>query len=149
MLNLRLHQVPKALHTLRTSWAPDAMVVSFKLETDPTLIARKAGEALRKYHVHMVVANILETRKDTVYLIKPRNSLLYSGADDSANARSDVQQHQDDGSDHGLVNLPEDIVVETLTRPNVEDVVIEEMLVSRVVEEHHSFCGQPSDRGPI
>ena len=34
-------QVPKMLGTLRTSWAPEAFVVSFKLETDTAILVQK------------------------------------------------------------------------------------------------------------
>jgi hypothetical protein len=34
-------QVPKMLGLLRSCWAPAAFVVSFKLETDPTLLLLK------------------------------------------------------------------------------------------------------------
>ena len=34
-------QTPKMLSDLRTSWAPEAFVVSFKLETDSQLLSQK------------------------------------------------------------------------------------------------------------
>lgn len=40
-LELHLDRVPKALGTLRALWAPDALVVSFKLETDEALLEGK------------------------------------------------------------------------------------------------------------
>jgi hypothetical protein len=47
-------------HTLPTGhlckeWAPDAFVVSFKLETDEDLLIPKAVGALNTYGVHAVV----------------------------------------------------------------------------------------------
>jgi hypothetical protein len=36
-------------------WAPDAFVVSFKLETDERLLLTKAANALELYGVHAVV----------------------------------------------------------------------------------------------
>jgi len=35
--------VPKTVKTLRLIWAPEAFVVTFKLETDPSLLPRKAA----------------------------------------------------------------------------------------------------------
>eukprot|EP00803_Ostreobium_quekettii_P002885 evm.model.scf_1032EXC.4 EVM.evm.TU.scf_1032EXC.4 scf_1032EXC:37689-40924(+) len=68
-LRLELQAVPKALGVLRASWAPGAFVVSFKLETDEGLLMAKAGAALERYDVHAVVANVLDTRKDTVVVV--------------------------------------------------------------------------------
>lgn len=68
-LNLALEGVPKALGILRKSWAPRAFLVSFKLETDEELLFKKACGALEKYGVHAVVANILDTRKETVMIV--------------------------------------------------------------------------------
>lgn len=36
-------QVPKMLGLLVHSWAPGAMHISFKLETDPSILINKAG----------------------------------------------------------------------------------------------------------
>jgi hypothetical protein len=83
------------LSDLRSSWAPDAFVVSFKLETDEGILVKKVRErriskrlahawtarlrlarlqaagAVERYGVHAVVANILETRKEVVTLVAP------------------------------------------------------------------------------
>jgi hypothetical protein len=45
--------------------------VSFKLETDENILFQKAGGAIRNYNVHLVVANILNTRADTCYIVAP------------------------------------------------------------------------------
>ena len=45
---LRLKHVPKCLPLLRHEWAPHAFVVSFKLETDPDMLLRKALGAIDK-----------------------------------------------------------------------------------------------------
>lgn len=63
-LQLEMSNVPKCLGLLRNSWAPDALHVSFKLETDSTLLLQKAKGAIERYGVHFVVANMLDTRKD-------------------------------------------------------------------------------------
>lgn len=53
-LSLSLHLVPKMLGPLVTVWAPNAFVVSFKLETDEKMLEMKARESLRKYHHHVI-----------------------------------------------------------------------------------------------
>ena len=58
------------LKELRTSWAPESFIVSFKLETDPDLVLPKARIAIQRYGVDLVVANQLQTRRDVVYLVK-------------------------------------------------------------------------------
>ena len=70
-LTLELEQVPKVLGKLVNEWAPKAFVVSFKLETDESILFTKAWGAIEKYHVHLVVANILHTRADKCYLVQP------------------------------------------------------------------------------
>ncbi|GLC43564.1 hypothetical protein PLESTB_001570700 [Pleodorina starrii] len=70
-LVLHLHKVPKMLGALVHSWAPEAFVVSFKLETDQRILVDKASAALQRYGVHLVVANLLHNRKDVVTLVEP------------------------------------------------------------------------------
>ncbi|KAK8178182.1 DNA/pantothenate metabolism flavoprotein, partial [Phyllosticta paracitricarpa] len=52
-LIIDLEPVPKFLKQLVDGWAPDAMIVSFKLETDPAMLVRKAVYALHRYHHHL------------------------------------------------------------------------------------------------
>jgi len=68
-LALELEQVPKLLGVLRKEWAPNAMVVSFKLETDHNILIKKAKDAITKYGVHLVVANELHSRYEEVFLV--------------------------------------------------------------------------------
>jgi phosphopantothenate---cysteine ligase (ATP) len=53
-LSLSLQLVPKMLGPLVTIWAPNAFIVSFKLETDNQILEHKAKEALKKYHHHVI-----------------------------------------------------------------------------------------------
>ncbi len=69
-LQLHLHGVPKALGVLRHTWAPDAFIVSFKLETDEEILITKAKGAIENYGVHAVVANLLHNRKTRVLVLK-------------------------------------------------------------------------------
>ena len=77
-LIIDLSPVPKFLKQLVDGWAPAAMIVSFKLETEPALLVRKARHALRKYAHHLVVGNLLATRKWEV---------VFVGADDVTEGR--------------------------------------------------------------
>ena len=70
-LTLNLHPVPKVLKLLRTDWAPDSFVCSFKLETDKDILRQKAERAVDKYGCHMVIGNLLHTRHDEVWILAP------------------------------------------------------------------------------
>lgn len=50
---ISLQLVPKVLKPLVSSWVPNAFVVSFKLETDESMVIKKAQEALKKYNHHI------------------------------------------------------------------------------------------------
>lgn len=69
-----LELVPKFLRRLVDSWAPQAMIVSFKLETDHTILIKKASEALERYHHQLVIGNLLQTRKREVVFVTPDGS---------------------------------------------------------------------------
>mmetsp|Transcript_36997 Transcript_36997/g.92085 ORF Transcript_36997/g.92085 Transcript_36997/m.92085 type:complete len:329 (-) Transcript_36997:88-1074(-) len=74
-LSLDLREVPKLLGaykcavTREGAWAPEAVVVSFKLETNSAILVAKAACALAKYGVDLVVANQLQTYKRRVTLV--------------------------------------------------------------------------------
>jgi len=68
-LRLILKPVPKLIKELVTDWANDAFVVSFKLETDEKLLTKKSHSALKTYGHHIVVANILSSRKRKLLVI--------------------------------------------------------------------------------
>eukprot|EP01025_Chloroclados_australasicus_P040800 TRINITY_DN42862_c0_g1_i1.p1 TRINITY_DN42862_c0_g1~~TRINITY_DN42862_c0_g1_i1.p1 ORF type:complete len:350 (-),score=37.22 TRINITY_DN42862_c0_g1_i1:52-1065(-) len=73
-LKLELQQVPKMLGKLKSEWAPSAFVVSFKLETDEDILVKKAEQAVAKYGIDAVVANLLHTRKDRVIILSTVDS---------------------------------------------------------------------------
>lgn len=68
-LIIDLEPVPKFLKSLVDGWAPEAMIVSFKLETDPSILVDKAQHALKKYQHHLVIGNLLNTRKWEVVFV--------------------------------------------------------------------------------
>lgn len=54
-------QVPKMLGTLRSTWAPDAFIVSFKLETDEQILISKVMACLHPHFVavkHKVLSSL-------------------------------------------------------------------------------------------
>lgn len=70
-LIINLDPVPKFLKSLVDGWAPEGMIISFKLETDPSLLVSKAQQALEKYSHHLVIGNLLSTRKFEVVFVAP------------------------------------------------------------------------------
>ncbi|KAL8946439.1 MAG: hypothetical protein Q9222_007168 [Ikaeria aurantiellina] len=72
-LAIDLDPVPKLLHSLVDGWAPEGMIVSFKLETDPNILISKAQKALKRYSHHLVIGNLLSTRKWEVVFVTPRS----------------------------------------------------------------------------
>jgi phosphopantothenate---cysteine ligase (ATP) len=64
-----LDPVPKFLKNLVDGWAPEGMIVSFKLETDPNILVHKALYSLERYQHHLVIGNLLATRKLEVVFV--------------------------------------------------------------------------------
>lgn len=72
-LHINLDPVPKFLKRLVDSWAPKAMLISFKLETDDKILVLKACTALEKYGHQLVIGNLLQTRSKEVIFVTPTN----------------------------------------------------------------------------
>jgi phosphopantothenate-cysteine ligase len=66
-----LDPVPKFLKNLVDGWTPEGMIVSFKLETDPEILVHKAQYSLTRYQHHLVIGNLLSTRKWEVVFVAP------------------------------------------------------------------------------
>lgn len=77
-LMIDLDPVPKFLRRLVESWAPHAMIVSFKLETDESLLLFKARQALERYSHQLVIGNLLQTRKRKVVFVTAKDAVEYS-----------------------------------------------------------------------
>ncbi|KAH7107254.1 DFP-domain-containing protein [Auriculariales sp. MPI-PUGE-AT-0066] len=71
-LNIEMDQVPKILLPLAADWSANAFIVSFKLETDITLLLPKARQSLERYGHHAVVGNELHSRKWQIVLVSRR-----------------------------------------------------------------------------
>lgn len=70
-LQISMKMVPKILSPLVKDWAPHAFVISFKLETDTSILLDKARKALDTYRHQAVVANVLDTRRGYVVVVTP------------------------------------------------------------------------------
>lgn len=72
-LVINLDPVPKFLRRLVQLWASQAMIVSFKLETDRNLLRKKALRALDRYNHQLVIGNLLQTRTREVVFFSELN----------------------------------------------------------------------------
>ncbi|KAF8337040.1 phosphopantothenate-cysteine ligase, partial [Cantharellus anzutake] len=68
-LLIEMDQVPKILKPLREDWTPHGFIVSFKLETDGSLLIPKAQQSLERYGHQVVIGNMLHTRKYEVVFV--------------------------------------------------------------------------------
>ena len=57
------------LGLIKSEWCPDAFEISFKLETDEAILFLKATKSIANYGMDLVIANMLQTYKDTVTMI--------------------------------------------------------------------------------
>ena len=74
-LTLELSPTPKVLPILSSSWSPLALIVTFKLETDPALIMTKVKNAFKDTgpNHRVVVANLLKEIRHRVKLVFARD----------------------------------------------------------------------------
>ncbi|CAJ2503450.1 Uu.00g108440.m01.CDS01 [Anthostomella pinea] len=133
-----LDPVPKFLKNLVDGWAPEGMIVSFKLETDPGLLVHKARYSLDRYQHHLVVGNLLSTRKWEVVFVGAgrddrwirvpinRRKKTISGAEELVGAAERDRSTGGGGSNRPLdpATLPEgepEMEIESLIIPAVEE----------------------------
>jgi phosphopantothenate-cysteine ligase len=72
-LIVRLKPVPKLLGSIKGEYAPEAFVVSFKLETDENLLEEKCCQSADKYHQDIIIGNMLKTRTKQVRIFERMN----------------------------------------------------------------------------
>ncbi|KAK0526673.1 Phosphopantothenate--cysteine ligase cab2 [Tilletia horrida] len=79
-LLIEMDQVPKVLKPMVQDWAPEGFIVSFKLETDPSLLIPKARAALERYGHQVVIGNDLNRRKFEVVFVQRQLGTKTDGA---------------------------------------------------------------------
>lgn len=134
-LIIDLEPVPKFLKQLVDGWAPEAMIVSFKLETDPSILVKKAEYSLKKYNHHLVIGNLLTTRKWEVVFVSeldgekwirvPRNRRTKSiSGNESLVGAADPSGKKDDEPNEPSLSVPQGtpaVEIESLIIPEVAD----------------------------
>ncbi|KAK0615755.1 DNA/pantothenate metabolism flavoprotein [Bombardia bombarda] len=122
-----LDPVPKFLKNLVEGWSPQGMIVSFKLETDPSILVHKARYSLDRYQHHLVIGNLLSTRKWEVVFVAPGKSDVWIRLPvHSSKAVTDKEEVPVEQSDEPLdpESLPEgepETEIESLIIPAVKD----------------------------
>jgi phosphopantothenate-cysteine ligase len=148
-LIIDLEPVPKFLKQLVDGWAPEAMIVSFKLETDPALLVKKAQYSLNKYAHHLVIGNLLMTRKWEVVFVSdmdgekwirvPRNRRTKSfsgvqslvGAADPAGGKDEFEADESLTADGGVPQGEPAVEIESVIIPEIE--VMHTKLIDRAL----------------
>jgi phosphopantothenate-cysteine ligase len=124
-LVIDLDPVPKFLKNLVEGWSPQGMIVSFKLETNPAILVHKARYSLDRYQHHLVIGNLLSTRKWEVVFVSPGNPDRWirvpsgNGVEDGAPV---ADTEKDEPADPK--SLPEgepEVEIESLIIPAVQD----------------------------
>ncbi|MCJ1362013.1 hypothetical protein MMC16_001115 [Acarospora aff. strigata] len=146
-LVIDLDPVPKFLKRLVDGWAPEGMIVSFKLETDPSILVSKAQMALKRYSHHLVIGNLLTTRKWEVVFITPdeeenwirvprhRRTKSMSGIEKEVGLAARKRKELEDRID-GDIEEPQ-------TEPEME---IESLIVPEVADLHMNFIRSAEHR---
>jgi len=89
---IHLQLVPKMLRPLVSSWTQSCYVVSFKLETDPSILVHKSRQALEKYGHNLVIGNILSTRKKKVMLVTSKEQVDIIMTEDELAAGEEIEK---------------------------------------------------------
>ncbi|XP_034173785.1 phosphopantothenoylcysteine synthetase [Osmia lignaria lignaria] len=89
---ISLQLVPKILAPLVSLWVPQAFVVSFKLETDESLLILKARSALNRYKHNLVIANMLHTRKQQVTIVSQESNHVISLTNEQLNRGEEIER---------------------------------------------------------
>jgi phosphopantothenate-cysteine ligase len=91
-LVVNLDPVPKFLKRLVEAWAPRVMIVSFKLETDESILESKAKTALERYNHQLVIGNLLQTRKKEVIFVTLEETEKYSLTDEEEKEGKEIEE---------------------------------------------------------
>ncbi|PVF95083.1 DFP-domain-containing protein [Serendipita vermifera] len=121
-LQIEMDQVPKILKPLVDEWTPEGFIVSFKLETDSTILIPKARAALERYGHQVVIGNELHSRKYKVVFVEkegPRAKTVVSTPSSTTG-----------GYKEEWIHVGEEGSIE-----------IEKLIVEKLVERHTRWIG--------
>ena len=134
-LVIDLDPVPKFLKRLVDGWAPHAMIVSFKLETDPSILIFKARGALEKYSHHLVIGNLLATRSYEVVLVDAKQETWIR-----VPTMSDTPRTEDTS---GTLPSPSTVApAQERRNDKVQSTEIESLIIPDVIKLHKTIIGK-------
>ncbi|PKS09473.1 hypothetical protein jhhlp_004089 [Lomentospora prolificans] len=139
-LIIDLDPVPKFLKNLVDGWAPEGMIVSFKLETDPSILVHKAAYSLDRYQHHLVIGNLLATRKWEVVFVAPGrpDRWIRVPTDRRTKSVSGIQNLVGKAQKDPCAEDPGDKPMDPSCLPDGEPEVEIESLIIPAVEELHT-----------
>jgi phosphopantothenate---cysteine ligase (ATP) len=137
-LVINLDPVPKFLKSLVEGWAPEGMIVSFKLETDPSLLVPKSQAALGRYSHHLVIGNLLSTRKWEVVFIAPNSEEHWIRVPAHRRTKS-VSAHSGGKERPSRATLSEAVIAPDEAPTTDTEVEIESLIVPEVAKLHGAF----------
>ena len=124
---------PKMLKMCRDVWAPNAFCVSFKLETDASIIKQKTLSAMEKYNMHCIVANELDKRYDEVTIFqKEELQVVGGGGGEEEEEEEEEEERKKTGGRVDAFSLLRD--------PSEED--IEKQLVDELKRRHEEYASK-------
>ncbi|XP_041944688.1 phosphopantothenate--cysteine ligase isoform X2 [Alosa sapidissima] len=91
-LQISMKMVPKMLSPLVRDWAPQAFIISFKLETDCSILLERARRALATYRHQAVVANVLDTRRGYVVVVTRHEQHELQLSDEDARHNVEIEE---------------------------------------------------------
>lgn len=91
-LQITMKMVPKMLSPLVKDWAPKAFTISFKLETDPSIMIDRARNALEVYRHQVVVANSLESHGSFVIILTKDSETKILLSEEEAGKGIDIEK---------------------------------------------------------
>ena len=146
-LVIDLEPVPKFLQQLVDGWAPEAMIVSFKLETDPAILVTKARYSLNKYAHHLVIGNLLLTRKWEVVFVSALEGEKWIRVPSSRRTKSfsGVQSlvgSADQQTGPGAVDAQQSIAADTGVPRGEPAVEIESLIIPEIEVMHTKLIAQ-------
>ncbi|KAL5606323.1 hypothetical protein BROUX41_002740 [Berkeleyomyces rouxiae] len=149
-LVIDLDPVPKFLKNLVDGWSPEAMIVSFKLETDPSILVHKAKYSLERYQHHLVIGNLLSTRKWEVVFVAPgrpdrwvrlpmrRRKMTVNGAEGVPGEGAE----EETDADQAIITVGNDQPLDPKTLPEGDpEIEIEKLIIPAVKGLHDEHVG--------
>lgn len=76
-LKIVLQQTPKMLKPMIKEWCPNAFAISFKLETDKSILENKIKSAMKSYGMHAVIGNLLSSHWKEVFIYTKFNEKIH------------------------------------------------------------------------